>query len=88
MNKLSAQLLATLPLGTSTILILDAKAQAKRGKFRHILLTELSSLAQEHGISSACIHAKPLKGRGHTLSFYGVPPALQQRMRNVWTAYE
>jgi len=86
MNRLLIQIIAALPLAESTVLIVDSKAIAKRGRFRSVLLSELSSLAKETGITNACIHAASVGRSGFKLSLVGIPDALKQRIRNVWSA--
>jgi len=77
--------LAALPLGDETVLIRDGKAQAVRGRVRTVLLYELSELAENAGLATACIHGTA--GSTQTrLQFFGVPSELRQRVRNVWLA--
>ena len=86
MKKLWIYFVAALPLAESTVLIVDSAATRRRGKLRSALLSELSGLAKDTGITHACIHASSVGSSGFKLVIVGVPDALKQRVRNVWGA--
>lgn len=80
------RLIALLPLGGTTVLIADSRAVTRRGKVRTQLLYELSETARANGIADACIHVSHSGPSDFSLSMYGIPKHLQQRVRNVWGA--
>lgn len=86
MRTLWFQILARLPLGRSSICIREGRAYAARGKVTQSLLTAVSNAAELAGISHACIQVSGKKGGRRKLIFFGIPPDLRQRFRNVWAA--
>jgi hypothetical protein len=90
MNRLLIQLIAALPRRQTTILFLDGEALVKRGKVRGVLLSELAELTNANNIQAACIRVAQSSVAGFPkfeLTFYGIPPSLHQRFRNVWGAH-
>ena len=85
MKRFWIQLMAWLPLTDASVIIADGKATVRRGNVRSVLLSELEELARSSGLDLGCIRAQT-RGNGFRLSFYGVPPQLRQRFRNVWGA--
>ena len=79
------KLASCLPLGDATVLIEHGRAVATRGTVPASLLADLTELARTNGLEVACIHATR-KSHGASLTIFGVPNALRQRVRNVWAA--
>ena len=77
--------IAHLPLGDATVLIECGQAIAKRGTVPASLLADLAELFRTNGIQVACIHARK-QSHGCSLTLFGVPQSLHQRVRNIWAA--
>lgn len=85
MKKFWIRCSAILPLGDNAILIEGDKAVAKRGAVPFVLLADLAELARTNGIETACIQARRTS-HGVSLTMFGVPAFLRQRVRNVCAA--
>jgi hypothetical protein len=77
--------IAHLPLGDTTVLFDRGHAIAKHGTVPTILLADLAELFRTNGIQVACIHARR-QSHGCSLTMYGAPHSLHQRIRNIWAA--
>jgi hypothetical protein len=85
MMRLWIGFIAHLPLEDTTVLFDRGHAIAKRGTVPASLLADLAELFRSNGIQAACIHARR-QSHGCSLTMYGVPCSLQQRVRNIWAA--
>ena len=79
--------ISILPLSNTTVLIVNGRARAKRGRVGTSVLSALSDLAKVSGVRHACIHASVKANGLARLSLFGVPQSLKQRFRNVWGAH-
>lgn len=83
MGRTAARIFAALPLGDVTVRIEAGAAVVRRGRVRPALLDEIAAVATAEEIGNAVLHART-DGRDFHLRFFGIPPRLHQRFRNVW----